>query len=243
MLLNCPNQTWKRGDNMFFAHTDWHPVILSLRVASIALIIVTCLGLPLARLMSRGRFFGRDVLEAAVTLPLVLPPSVIGYGLLMLIGKNGLVGQLLHGMGITLMFTWWAAVLASTVVAMPLMYQSARAAFDSVDVNYEKAARTLGAGELRVFFTVTLPLAWHGILAGLVLSFARALGEFGATLMVAGNIPGQTQTIPLAIYFAVESGNSAAAGTLVAIITVFSFMVILVVNRWSRRQRFQLRGE
>lgn len=222
---------------MLMQTIDWHPVILSLRVAIIATSVVTCIGLPLTRLLARKEFFGKDVLEAVITLPLVLPPTVVGYGLLMLIGKNGLLGRALADMGITLIFTWWAAVLASIVVSFPLMYQSAKAAFKSVDVNYEKAARTLGAGEVRIFFTVTLPLAWPGILAGLVLTFARALGEFGATLMVAGNIPGQTQTIPLAIFFAVESGDNATAKMLVAIITVFSFLVIFWVNRWAKKNQ------
>lgn len=223
---------------MFIHLTDWFPVILSLRVALISVVVITCLGIPLSRLMARREFYGKDIVEAAITLPLVLPPSVVGYGLLLLIGKNGLLGKALAGMGLSLIFTWWAVVLAATVVAFPLMYQSAKAAFQSVDVNFEKAARTLGAGELRIFFTVTLPLAWPGIVAGLVLSFARALGEFGATLMVAGNIPGQTQTIPTAIYFAVESGDKDTASTLVAIITVFSFFVIFWVNRWSKNQNY-----
>jgi len=223
---------------MYIQMMDWHPILLSLRVAVIATIVVTCLGVPLTRLLARAEFYGKDFLEAAITLPLVLPPSVVGYGLLVLIGKNGLFGKALADMGVTLVFTWWAAVLASTVVAFPLMYQSAKAAFKSVDVNFEKAARTLGASEMRIFFTVTLPLAWPGILAGLVLTFARALGEFGATLMVAGNIPGQTQTIPTAIYFAVESGDNAKARTLVAIITVFSFLVIFWVNRWAKKQHY-----
>lgn len=222
---------------MFTNLDDWFPVLLSLRVATIAVIIVACLGLPLSRLLARKEFPGKNVLEALITLPLVLPPSVIGYGLLMIIGKNGLLGQTLDKLGVSLIFTWVAAVIAATVVAFPLMYQSASAAFKSIDLNYEKAARTLGASELRIFFTVTLPLAFPGIVAGLVLSFARALGEFGATLMVAGNIPGQTQTIPLAIYFAVESGNDAAARTLVAIITIFSFCVVLWVNRWSKKRQ------
>ncbi|NLB88648.1 MAG: molybdate ABC transporter permease subunit [Syntrophomonadaceae bacterium] len=216
---------------------DWFPVLLSIRVAFIVVFIVAFLGLPLARFMARNNFYGKDVLEALITLPLVLPPSVIGYGLLILIGKNSLIGQYLNSMGITIIFTWWAVVLASTVVAFPLMYQSAKGAFLSVDVDYEKAARTLGASEIRIFFTITLPLAWPGIIAGLVLSFARALGEFGATLMVAGNIPGQTQTIPLAIYFAVAAGDDVTARTLVAIITVFSFIVIYWVNRWSKKQK------
>ncbi|KJS16016.1 MAG: ABC transporter permease [Peptococcaceae bacterium BRH_c4b] len=223
---------------MYFHINDWFPVLLSLRVALIALIAVACLGLPVARLLARREFHGKDVLEAAITLPLVLPPSVIGYGLLVLIGKNGLLGEALADIGTSIIFTWWSAVLASTVVAFPLMYQSAKAAFKSVDINYEKAARTLGAGEIRIFFTITLPLAWPGIIAGLVLSFARALGEFGATLMVAGNIPGQTQTIPLAIYFAVDAGDNVTARTLVAIITVFSFLVIFWVNRWAKRQNY-----
>jgi len=223
---------------MFGQLADWFPVFLSLRTALIATVAVTCLGLPLSRLMARREFPGKDWLESAITLPMVLPPSVIGYGLLMLFGKNGLLGQLLAKIGITIIFTWWAAVLASTVVAFPLMYQSAKAAFRSVDENYEKAARTLGAGEVRIFFTVTLPLAWPGILAGLVLSFARALGDFGATLMVAGNIPGQTQTIPVAIFFAVDAGDKATAQTLVAIVTVFSFLVIFWVNRWAKRQNY-----
>jgi len=222
---------------MFIHLTDWNPVLLSIRVALIATVTVTCLGLPLSRLLARREFFGKDALEALITLPLVLPPSVVGYGLLILIGKNGLLGKILANMGVTLIFTWWAAVIASTVVGFPLMYQSAKAAFKSVDINFEKAARTLGASELRIFFTITLPLAWPGILAGVVLTFARALGEFGATLMVAGNIPGQTQTIPLAIYFAVDAGKNDTARTLVAIITVFSFIVIFWVNRWAKKHQ------
>lgn len=219
-----------------FALNDWSPVLLSVRVAIIAVVIVTCLGVPLARVMARGEFAGKDLVESCITLPLVLPPSVIGYGLLILIGKNGIVGRALAEAGITIIFTWWSAVLAATVVAFPLMYQSAKAAFKSVDVSFEKAARTLGASERRIFFTISLPLAWPGLLAGLVLAFARALGEFGATLMVAGNIPGQTQTIPVAIFFAVDAGDNTTARTLVAIVTVFSFLVIFWVNRWARRQ-------
>lgn len=224
---------------MHFHLNDWYPVFLSLRVACIAVIFVGCIGVPLARFMARRDFPGKDVVESLITLPLVLPPSVIGYGLLRLIGRNGLLGQALAGMGVSIIFTWWAVVLASTVVSFPLMYQSAKAAFKSVDLNYEKAARTLGASEARVFFTVTLPLAWPGLVAGLVLSFARAIGEFGATLMVAGNIPGQTQTIPLAIYFAVESGDDVTAQTLVAIVTLFSFLLIFWVNRWTKKRDYQ----
>ncbi len=216
---------------------DWSPVFLSLKVAVLAVLVVTVIGVPLARVMARAEFHGKDVVEAALTLPLVLPPSVVGYALLMCIGKNSPLGQALDSAGISLIFTWYAAIIASSVVAFPLMYQSAKAAFQSVDLTLEDAARTLGAKEIRVFFTITLPLAWPGIVSGIVLSFARALGEFGATLMVAGNIPGRTQTIPLAIFFAVDAGDNATANTLVALTTVFSFLVILWVNTWSRRQR------
>lgn len=211
---------------MYLHIEDWFPVILSLRVAILVVIMVAALGLPLSRFMARHDFYGKDVLEAFITLPLVLPPSVIGYGLLVLIGKNGVIGKYLDTLGINLIFTWYAIIMAAAVVAFPLFYQTAKAAFNSVDPNYEKAARTLGANELRVFFTITLPLAWHGVTAGLVLAFARALGEFGATLMVAGNIPGQTQTIPVAIYYAVDRGDDVTARTLVLIITLFSFAVI-----------------
>ncbi|HHY30350.1 MAG TPA: molybdate ABC transporter permease subunit [Syntrophaceticus sp.] len=216
---------------------DWSPVFLSLKVAVLAVLLVAVIGVPLARLMARVEFHGKDIVEAALTLPLVLPPSVVGYGLLMCIGKNSPLGQLLDSFGVTLIFTWYAAIIASSVVSFPLMYQSVKAAFQSVDQTLEEAARTLGATEPRVFFTITLPLAWPGIVSGIVLSFARALGEFGATLMVAGNIPGRTQTIPLAIFFAVDAGDNATAGTLVLLTTIFSFLVILWVNTWSRRQR------
>ncbi len=215
---------------------DWFPVWLSLRVAIFSAILVSITAVPLARLMETKRFTGRDVVEAFITLPLVLPPSVVGYGLLVLIGVNGPVGRLLGQFGYSLVFTWVAVVIAATVVAFPLMYQSARGAFASVNPNLEKAARTLGAGELRIFFTVTLPLAWPGVMSGLVLAFARAVGEFGATLMVAGNIPGQTQTVPLAIYFAVEAGDKATANTLVGIITVFCFLLIYWVNHWNKKR-------
>ncbi len=224
------------NNNMFIHLNDWFPIWLSLQVAFLSAAIVSITSLPLARLMASKSFRGRDFVEAAITLPLVLPPSVVGYGLLVLIGVNGPLGKLMSQYGYSLVFTKAAVVIAATVVAFPLMYQSARAAFASVNPNLEKAARTLGAGELRIFFTVTLPLAWPGIMSGLVLAFARAMGEFGATLMVAGNIPGQTQTIPLAIYFAVESGDTATASILVGLITVFCFLLIFWVNRWNKKR-------
>lgn len=219
--------------------SDWFPVILSIRVGFISVLIVTCIALPVARVMAMRNFPGKGMVEAFITLPMVLPPSVVGYGLLVLIGKNGLLGKLLANIGITIIFTWWAAVLAAIVVSFPLMYQSVSAAFKSVDVNFENVARTLGASEVRIFFTITLPLALPGIIAGIVLSFARSMGEFGATLMVAGNIPGQTQTMPLAIYFAVEAGDNVTARALVGIITLFSFIVIYGVNRWKNKKDYE----
>lgn len=213
------------------------PVLLSLRVAGLAVMFVFLTGVPVARLMAGRDFPGKDAVEALLTLPLVLPPTVVGFGLLLLFGKHGPLGRLLENVwGISVIFNWWGAVIASTVVAFPLLYQTVRASFQAVDRNIENAARTLGAGEWRVFRTISLPLAWPGLVAGIVMSFARALGEFGATLMVAGNIPGRTQTAPLAIYAATESGNNRAALVLVALMTLLSFMVIFWVNRWSKHR-------
>lgn len=208
-------------------------LLLSFRVALLATAVASVSGVACARLLARAQFPGKEMLEAVLLLPLVLPPTVVGFGLLLLLGRKGPLAWVFPGQ---VLFTWWAAVIASAVVAFPLMYQNAKAAFESVDINQERAARTLGAGEMRVFFTVSLPLAWPGIMAGLVLAFARALGEFGATLMVAGNIPGQTQTAPMAIYFAVEAGDYRTAVPLVAIVLLFSFAVIFWLNWWSRNK-------
>ncbi|WP_088228772.1 molybdate ABC transporter permease subunit [Desulfosporosinus sp. FKB] len=219
------------------------PIILSLKVALAAVIIVTCFSIPIAGLMARREFWGKDVVESIITLPLVLPPSVIGFMLLVVFGKNGPLGVFLEQFFHTrVVFTIEGAVIAAVVVSFPLMYQSVRVAMENVDQNLEKAARTLGAREVRVFFTITLPLAWNGIIAGLVLAFARSLGEFGATLMIAGNIPGRTQTMPLAIYFANESGDMRTASILVIIMTAFSFLVIYGLNRWGKGKRRDARG-
>lgn len=211
------------------------PVLLSLKVAVLATLAVFVTGIIAARLLARRSFPGKELIEAMLLLPMVLPPTIVGFGLLILFGKHGLFGALLDAVfHHQVIFTWWAAVIASMIVAFPLMYQSARAAFASVDVNQESAARTLGANEWRVFFTVTLPLAWPGIVSGIVLAFARALGEFGATLMVAGNIPGKTQTIPIAVYFAVEAGDYQAAIPLVSAVVVFSLGLISWLDWWSK---------
>lgn len=220
---------------------DWQPVFLSVKVAFASLSVVLILGVACAYGMRRWQFPGKAALEAIFSLPLVMPPVVTGFILLVLIGKQGPVGRFLENVfHFQLIFTPYAAVLAGTVVAFPLMYQSVKAAFQSIDPKLEDAARTLGANEWRVFLTVTLPLAWPGVVAGIVLSFARALGEFGATIMVAGNIPGKTQTVPLAIYFAAESNDMTLAGLYVLIISLLTFSLILWVNLWSKKRNVHL---
>ncbi|WJY28337.1 MULTISPECIES: molybdate ABC transporter permease subunit [Sporosarcina] len=215
---------------------DMHPLLLSVKVAAISTVIVFIFGVFLAHLFAKHRFFGKSVLESLFLLPLVLPPTVVGFGLLLLFGKKGWIGSwLLETFDIQIVFTWTAAVIASVVVSFPLMYQSAAAAFENLDGKLEDAARTMGASEWRVFRTVTFPLAWPGLLAGLILSFARGLGEFGATLMLAGYIPGRTDTMPMAIYFAVEAGQMENASFWVIIITALGFSIILWLNWWSRR--------
>ncbi len=212
------------------------PLWLSFQTAGIATIIVFLTGVFLARIIARNQFFGKGVLEALFMLPLVLPPTVVGFGLLYLFGKNGILGRLLLDMfDFQVVFTWHAVIIAAVVVSFPLMYQSASAAFQHDDPNLEHAAYTMGASKWKVFWTVSFPLAWPGLLAGLVLSFARALGEFGATLMLAGFIPGVTDTVPLAIYFAVESGNMEMATFWVIIIVALGFTAIYWLNWWSKR--------
>lgn len=217
---------------------DWSPVLLSLRVGLTALVFVFAAGTLAARAISRRHFAGRDVIDGVLVLPLVLPPVVTGFLLLVLLGRYGPIGRFLeNAFGIRLLFTVHAAVIAAAVVAFPLMYQSAKAAFQGVDTKLEDAARTLGAGEARVFLTVTLPLAWPGLVAGTVLSFARALGEFGATVMVAGNIPGHTTTVPLAIFFLADAGDLRAAGLYALIISGISMVMVVALNVWTRRRR------
>ncbi|WP_339061000.1 molybdate ABC transporter permease subunit [Tepidibacillus marianensis] len=216
-------------------HQDYYPLFLSLKTAIITTIIVFIGGVLLARIFARKEFIGKSVMEAIFLLPLVLPPTVVGFGLLVLFGKNGIIGAwLLKVFDFQVIFTWVGAVIAAVVVSFPLMYQSALGAFKKFDVRLENAARTMGASEWRVFWTVSLPLAWPGLLAGLILTFARALGEFGATLMLAGYIPGKTDTIPLAIYFAVETGQMEKVTFWALIMVAFGFVSILWLNRWNR---------
>lgn|SRR5690554_6932751 len=212
------------------------PLLLSLKVAGWATFFSALLGTAAAYGLSRWHSPGRDLVDAALTLPLVLPPTVIGYYLLVLLGRRGWLGEFLSGWGIELVFTWQGAVIAATVVAFPMVLKAARAAFEEVDPGLEHAAAVLGISAAGVFFRVTLPLAMRGILAGVFLAFARALGEFGATLMIAGSIPGQTQTLSIAIYEAVQAGNDSAAATLVLTTSLTCIVVLwaavrLVPNR------------
>jgi molybdate transport system permease protein len=209
---------------------------LSLRVAVLATALNAVIGIPLAYVLARRRFPGRTLVDLLVTLPLVLPPTVTGFYLIVLLGRRGwLGGPLYAATGWSITFTWYAAVVAATVMALPLLVRTARAAIESVDRDLERAAHTLGRSEWRTALEVTLPLARNGIVAGLVLAFARALGEFGATLMLAGNIPGRTATVPLSIYTAVQTGESGEALGLVALLTLLSCAVLLVAGRLGAR--------
>lgn len=210
----------------------WIALQLSLKVALWATALNLVLGVGVGYVLARGRFWGREVLDAALTLPMVMPPTVLGYYLLVILGRKGVVGAWLQDhFGITLIFTWQGAVIAATVVAFPLVFKSARAAFEAVDTQLEQAARVLGVGEMGVFLRITVPLAWRGILAGLLLAFARAMGEFGATLMVAGSIPGKTQTLSVAVYEAVQAGQDDTANLLVIITSLTCMAVLLLAGR------------
>jgi molybdate transport system permease protein len=213
---------------------DWFPLWLSLKVAVLSTLLSAAVGIAIAYLLANRQFRGKEALDAAVTLPLVLPPTVLGYYLLVLVGRDTALGRFYESVaGQPLVFTWQAAVVAATLHSAPLLIKSARAALESVDHSYERAARTLGAGEWRIFRAITMPLARRSILAAVALAFARSLGDFGVTLMLAGNIPGRTQTMALAIYDAVESGNGALARTLVIVVSALALVVLWVANRMS----------
>jgi molybdate transport system permease protein len=215
---------------------DWFPLWLSLKVAGLSTAISLIIGLGLAYLLASRRFRGREVVDAAATLPLVLPPTVLGYYLLVVLGRESALGRLYEwAFGQPLVFTWQAAVVAAMFHAIPLLVKSARAAFETVEKSYERAARNLGASEWRVFWRVTLPLARRSIFAAGVLAFARSLGDFGITIMIAGNIPGRTQTVAVAIYDAVEAGNGALARTLVLIISALAIGILYLANRFEQR--------
>ncbi|MFK4448326.1 molybdate transport system permease protein [Caballeronia udeis] len=209
----------------------WISLLLSLKVAGWATAIDVVLGVAVAFGLSRWRSAARELVDSLLTLPLVMPPTVLGYYLLVLLGRRGVIGAWLDKFDIQLVFTWQGAVIASAVVAFPLVLKSARTAFETVDPQFERAARTLGISEAAVFFRVTLPLAARGILAGALLAFARALGEFGATLMIAGNLPGRTQTLSVAVYAAVQAGEDSTANILVIVTSVTCVVILLAAGR------------
>ena len=215
----------------------WTPIWISIKTVLTATVITFFLGIAAAHWMSRYNGKLKSVIDGLFILPMVLPPTVVGYWLLMFFGINGVGGKLLTFLGTKLVFTWQATVVASVVMAFPLMYMTARGAFEQVEPNLQRAARTLGAGEWRVFWTVTLPLAWPGVAAATVLALARTLGEFGATLMLAGNIPNKTSTIPVAIYFAIMSGDEHKALVLALVVLAFSLVSLGFVGYWKSRSK------
>jgi molybdate transport system permease protein len=209
----------------------WEPVWLTLRVSLVATALAVAIGLGAAWFLAKKRFLGKNLVDALIMQPLVIPPTVLGYYLLVLFGRQGALGHFLEqSFGITLVFTWRAAVLAALVASLPLFIKPARAAMEAVDEHMENAARLLGKSEWTVFRTITLPLAWRGVVAGSVMAFARCMGEFGTTLMVAGNIPGRTQTISIAIYDAVQAGREGEANLLVLLVTLISVSILWFVS-------------
>jgi molybdate transport system permease protein len=214
---------------------DWFPIKLSFAVAAAATLIALVAGSALAWLLARKNFPGRNLLDALITLPLVLPPTVLGYYLLVLLGTRSAFGGFLYErLGIRLTFTVTAAVIAATIHALPLVTKSLRAAFEGVDTELEAVARTLGLNNRAIFFRVTLPLASRGVLAATALAFARALGDFGVTIMIAGNIPGKTQTASVAIYDAVQAGRNNEAFTLAVIVSLIAFVMLYLINRFGK---------
>ena len=216
---------------------DFSPLWISLKTAFLATIITSIIGIFISYKMANYKGRGRGFIDGIFTLPLILPPTVIGFFLLLICGKNGFVGKIFMSFNKNIIFSWSATVIAATVVAFPMMYRTCRSAFEQIDKNMISAARTLGLSETKIFFKIAIPLAWPGIIGGLVLSFARALGEFGATLMIAGNIPGRTQTMPVAIFFAVESGDMNKAMLWVLIRVAISFIMIFLLNYWCDTQQ------
>lgn len=215
---------------------DLTPIWISLKTAFVSTIITFFIGILIAQLMNKYQGRLKGLFDSILTLPLVLPPTVVGFFLLLIFGKNGPFKTILEKLDTQIIFSWSATVLAAVVVTFPLMYRTARGAFEQIDSNVSNAARTLGASEWTIFWKVTVPLAWPGIAAGTILSLTRALGEFGATLMIAGNIPGKTQTIPVAIFFAAEGGEMDKALMWVLLIVGISFTVIILMNYWSEYQ-------
>jgi molybdate transport system permease protein len=219
----------------------WFPLSNTLRIATIASVLVLCSGVVIAYIFARYDFWGKGLAELLVTLPLILPPTVTGYILIMFVGRNGLLGHFIYNaLGTGILFTWQAAVIAAYTVSLPLMVRAAQAAIEAVDRELEYAAYILGRSEIETAFLVTLPLAKKGILAGLVLSFARAVGEFGATLMLAGNIPGKTNTMSTSIYSAFQAGNDNFAQTLVLILIFMSMLFIAITEKIAGKNKIEV---
>lgn len=210
---------------------DYSPLWISVKVAVVATVFTFFLGILIARAVMQLKK-SRFIIDGILTLPMVLPPTVVGFFLLILFGKNSLLGELLNKIGCSVLFTWQGAVIAAIVVAFPIMYRTTVGAFEQVDKNLIYAARTLGMSEVRIFFRIILPVAWPGVAAATILAFARSFGEFGATMMIAGNIPGKTQTMSIAIYTAMQSGNRSLAYQWVFVIFGISFISIFLMNYW-----------
>lgn len=218
---------------------SWDALFLSLKVAGCSVFLNLFIAVPIGFLLARKKFIGKEFLDTILTLPMVMPPTVLGYYLLVLLGRHGWVGQVLQKyFDINLIFTWQGAVIAATIVTFPLVFKPTRTAFESVNPCYEQAASVLGISDLSIFFRIILPLAWRGIFAGLLLSFARALGEFGATLMVAGSIPGKTETLSIAIYEAVQEGNDHAANIAVIILSIVCIFVLVIAKKLTGHKIF-----
>ncbi|MDR2192813.1 MAG: molybdate ABC transporter permease subunit [Endomicrobium sp.] len=215
---------------------DFSPFWVSIKTTFAATFITFFTGIFTAWLIANSKSKLKGFFDSIITIPMVLPPTVVGYILLLIFGKNTFIGAFLNSIGIKVAFTWTATVIAATVVSFPLMYKTARGAFEQMDVNLINAAKTLGAGNMKIFFKVVLPISWPGILAGVILAFARALGEFGATIMLAGNISGVTSTMPVSIYFLVSSGRDKDALIWVLIILAFSLFSMTAMNLWLDRQ-------
>lgn len=214
---------------------DLFPLYLTFKVALVSTLLVFGVGLIIAYLLAKKDFGGKNLIDALIMQPLVIPPTVLGYYLLVVFGRFGPLGQFFEEtFGIQIAFTWKGAVIAASVASLPLFVKASRAGLEGVEARFENAARLLGKSEWQVFYTITLPLAWKGIAAGTVMAFARAVGEFGATLMVAGNIPGKTQTISIAIYSAVQAGETAQANSLVLIVTLFSIAMLITANQLTK---------
>ncbi|WP_338803224.1 molybdate ABC transporter permease subunit [Xenorhabdus griffiniae] len=222
---------------------EWQAILLSLKISAIAVLFSLPLGILMAWMLARCQFVGKSLLDSIIHLPLVLPPVVVGYLLLISMGRHGVIGEFLYDwFGISFAFNWTGAALASAVVAFPLMVRAIRLSLESVDRHLEQAARTLGAGSLKVFFTITLPLSLPGIIVGAVLAFARSLGEFGATITFVSNIPGETRTIPLAMYTLIETPGAETAAARLCVIAIALALVSLMLSEWLTRWGKKLLG-